>query len=164
MADNDATEQTDLVVIGLGPGGEALATAAAKAGLSVVAVDKRLGGGECPYYGCVPTKMMVRASDVLAEAGRAAELAGGGTIRSSWAPLAERVSVQATDHWDDRVAVERLEAAGVTVVHGVGRLVGPRRVGVEGLHGEGTTTYAASKGVVLNPGTRPSWPGVEGLE
>ena len=101
-------QQVDLVVIGLGPGGEALATATAKAGLRVVAVDKRLVGGECPYFGCVPTKMMVRASDVLAETGRAAELAGEVTVRSSWAPVAERVAVQATDHWDDRVAVERL--------------------------------------------------------
>ncbi len=86
-------QQVDLVVIGLGPGGEALATATAKAGLRVVAVDKRLVGGECPYFGCVPTKMMVRASDVLAEAGRAAELAGEVTVRSSWAPVAERVAV-----------------------------------------------------------------------
>ena len=60
-------QQVDLVVIGLGPGGEALANAAAKAGLKVVAVDKHLVGGECPYYGCVPTKMMVRAADLVAE-------------------------------------------------------------------------------------------------
>ncbi len=78
MAD---VQQVDLVVVGLGPGGEALANAAATAGLRVVAVDKRLVGGECPYFGCVPTKMMVRASDVVAEARRAAELAGEVTIR-----------------------------------------------------------------------------------
>ena len=70
-----AAEETavDLVVIGLGPGGEALASGAAKAGPERGrAVDKHLVGGECPYYGCIPTKMMVRASDALAEAGRAA--------------------------------------------------------------------------------------------
>ena len=156
-------EQTDLVVIGLGPGGEALATAVAKAGLRVVAVDKHLVGGECPYYGCIPTKMMVRAADLVAEAGRADQLSGDVTMASSWAPVAERVSVQATDHWDDRVAVERLEAAGATVRHGVARLDGPKRVVVRAPDG-GETAYAADKGVVLNPGTRPSWPGVPGLE
>ena len=77
-------QQTDLVVIGLGPGGEALATAAAKAGLAVVAVDRRLVGGECPYFGCVPTKMMVRGSEVLGEAARVAELAGEVTVTPSW--------------------------------------------------------------------------------
>ena len=73
-----------------------------------MAVDKHLVGGECPYYGCIPTKMMVRAADLVAEAGRAGQLSGDVTLTSSWAPVAERVAVQATDHWDDRVAVERL--------------------------------------------------------
>jgi pyruvate/2-oxoglutarate dehydrogenase complex dihydrolipoamide dehydrogenase (E3) component len=160
MAD---VQQVELVVIGLGPGGEALATATAKAGLDVVAIDERLVGGECPYFGCVPTKMMVRGSDVVAEAWRAGELAGEVTIRTSWAPVAERVSVQATDHWDDRVAVERLEKAGATVLHGVGRLDGVRRVTVTPRDGSEPVTYEASRGVVLNPGTRPATPPIEGL-
>jgi pyruvate/2-oxoglutarate dehydrogenase complex dihydrolipoamide dehydrogenase (E3) component len=161
-------QQVDLVVVGLGPGGEALASAAAAAGLGVVAVDKHLVGGECPYYGCIPTKMMVRASDALAEAGRAGELAGEVTARSSWAPVAERVSTQATDHWDDRVAVERLQAAGATVLHGTARLDGQtddgrRRVVVAPADGSEPVAYAAARGVVLNPGTRPATPPVEGL-
>jgi len=156
-------EQVDLVVVGLGPGGETLANVTATAGLAVVAVDKHLVGGECPYYGCVPSKMMVRASDALAEAGRAAELAGEVTVRSSWAPVAERVSGQATDHWDDRVAVERLQKAGATVLHGVARLDGTRRVEVTPPDGSGPVIYEASRGVVLNPGTRPATPPVEGL-
>ena len=53
-------EKVDVVVIGLGPGGEALATRAAQAGLRTVAVDRHLVGGECPYYGCIPSKMMIR--------------------------------------------------------------------------------------------------------
>jgi pyruvate/2-oxoglutarate dehydrogenase complex dihydrolipoamide dehydrogenase (E3) component len=160
MAD---AQQVDLVVVGLGPGGEALANAVATAGLAVVAVDKHLVGGECPYYGCVPTKMMVRAADALAEAGRANELSGEVTVRPSWAPVAERVSVQATDHWDDRVAVERLEKAGATVLHGVARLDGTRRVVVTPADGAEPVTYEARRGVVLNPGTRPATPPVEGL-
>jgi pyruvate/2-oxoglutarate dehydrogenase complex dihydrolipoamide dehydrogenase (E3) component len=160
MAD---VEQVELIVVGLGPGGEALATATAKAGLDVVAIDERLVGGECPYFGCVPTKMMVRGSDVVAEAWRAGELAGEVTIRTSWAPVAERVAVQATDHWDDRVAVERLEKAGATVLHGTGRLDGVRRVTVTPRDGSDPVTYEATRGVVLNPGTRPATPPIEGL-
>ena len=34
------------------------------------AIEKHLVGGECPYYGCVPSKMMIRAANALAEAGR----------------------------------------------------------------------------------------------
>ncbi len=121
----------DLVVIGLGPGGEALATGAAQAGLSVVAVDKHLVGGECPYYGCIPSKMMVRAGDALAEAGRVGELAGEVSVVPSWAPVAERIARDATAHWDDTAAVDRLSDAGATVLHGVARLAGPGRVTID---------------------------------
>ena len=157
------SEDVDLVVVGLGPGAESLVTGAAEAGLSVVAVDKHLIGGECPYYGCVPTKMMVRAGDVLAEAGRVGELAGETTTVPSWAPVAERVAVQATSHWDDAVAVDRLEDAGVTVLHGIGRLAGPGRVEVE-LPDGSTRSFGATTGVVLNTGTRPAAPPIDGLD
>ncbi|WKN46816.1 NAD(P)/FAD-dependent oxidoreductase [Nocardioides sp. Arc9.136] len=155
--------EVDLVVIGLGPGGEALATGAAKAGLEVVAVDKHLVGGECPYYGCIPSKMMLRAADSLAEARRAGTLAGDVEVTASWAPVARRIREEATDDWDDTVAVRRLEDAGATVHHGIGRLDGARRVVVE-LRDGSTRVYTARRGVVLNPGTRPAQVPVPGLE
>ncbi|GAA1967470.1 NAD(P)/FAD-dependent oxidoreductase [Nocardioides panacihumi] len=153
--------EVDLVVIGTGPGGEALANRAASAGLEVVAVEKHLVGGECPYYGCIPTKVMVRGSDVLAESRRAGELAGDVTLEPSWSPVARRVS-EATADWDDSVAVKRLEDAGAVVHHGVGRLDGPRRVVVT-LPDGSEVAYTARRGVVLNPGTRPAEPPVDGL-
>lgn len=157
-----STLEVDLVVIGTGPGGEALATGAAKAGLKVVAVDKHLVGGECPYYGCIPTKMMVRASDAVAEVRRAATLAGDATIATSWVPVHQRIDEDATTHWDDTIAVDRLKDAGATVHHGVGRLAGPGRVEVTTADGE-VITYTTRRGTVLNPGTRPAVPPVEGL-
>jgi pyruvate/2-oxoglutarate dehydrogenase complex dihydrolipoamide dehydrogenase (E3) component len=158
----DSTDTYDLVVIGLGPGGEALATGTAQAGLKVLAVDKHLVGGECPYYGCIPSKMMVRAADTLAEAGRAAVLAGDVSVTASWAPVARRVSEEATDGWDDTVAVRRLEGAGADVQHGVARLAGPGRVDVE--LPDGSTRTVRAERVVLNPGTRPAAPPIDGLD
>src|SRR6478609_10139922 len=138
--------EVDLVVIGTGPGGEALATGAAKAGLTVVAVDKHLVGGECPYYGCIPTKMMVRGSDVVAEVRRAAAVAGEATITPSWAAVHRRIDDEATTHWDDTIAVDRLKDAGATVHHGVARLDGIGRVSVE--EPDGTThPYTTRRGV-----------------
>lgn len=159
---SDTAQTCDLVVIGLGPGGEAVASGAAAAGLRVVAVDKHLVGGECPYYGCVPSKMMVRAGDLLAEAGRVGALAGSVSVEPSWAPVATRIAEQATDHWDDAVAVDRLRDAGATVLHGTARLAGPGRVEVEAPDGS-LTSYAAERGVVLNPGTRPAVLPIDGL-
>jgi pyruvate/2-oxoglutarate dehydrogenase complex dihydrolipoamide dehydrogenase (E3) component len=153
--------EVDLIVIVTGPGGEALANRAATAGLEVVAVDKHLVGGECPYYGCIPTKIMVRGSDALAESRRAGELSGDLSLVPSWTPVAGRVS-EATADWDDALAVKRLEDAGAVVLHGVGRLDGPRRV-VVALADGSEVAYTARHGVVLNPGTRPAEPPVDGL-
>ena len=55
-------EQVDVVVVGLGPGGEDVAGRLAASGLDVVGIDAVLVGGECPYWGCVPSKMMIRAA------------------------------------------------------------------------------------------------------
>jgi pyruvate/2-oxoglutarate dehydrogenase complex dihydrolipoamide dehydrogenase (E3) component len=156
------SEDADLVVIGQGPGAESLVMGALEAGLSVVAVDKHLVGGECPYYGCIPSKMMVRAGDALAEAGRVTGLAGEASVVPSWSPVAEKIAVQATDHWDDTVAVDRLADAGATVLHGTGRLAGPGQVDVE-LPDGSTRSFAARRGIVLNTGTRPSAPPIDGL-
>lgn len=147
----------DVVVVGLGPGGEAVANKLAAAGLSVVGIENDLVGGECPYYGCIPSKMMIRAGNVLAESRRVPALAGESTTTPSWAPVAERIRRQATDDWDDTVAVRRLEKSGGTVVRGTGRLVGERAVQV------GDTVYRAAKAVVINTGTDPGVPPVDGL-
>ncbi len=152
-----ATNSCDVVVIGLGPGGEATATELARAGLSVVGVDERLVGGECPYFGCIPSKMMIRASDVLAEGRRIPDLAGDAEVRPDWGRVADRIRDEATDDWDDKVAVDRLEEAGARFVRGHGRLTGPRTVEVGG------ETFEAKRGVILNPGTAPAVPPIEGL-
>ncbi len=151
------TNSCDVVVVGLGPGGEATATELAKAGLAVVGVDERLVGGECPYFGCIPSKMVIRAANLLADGRRIAGRAGTAEVRADWAPVHARIRDEATDDWDDTVAVKRLEDAGVRFVRGHGRLAGPRTVEVDG------ERFEASKGVVLNTGTRPGAPPIDGL-
>jgi len=150
-------ETCDVVVVGLGPGGEYVAGELAKAGLDVVGVDERLVGGECPYYGCVPTKMMIAAATTLHEGSRIARMAGSAQVQPSWEPVATRIRDEATDDWDDTVAVKRLEDAGARFVRGRGVITAPGQVTVDG------TTYAARRGIVLNTGTAPSAPPIEGL-
>jgi pyruvate/2-oxoglutarate dehydrogenase complex dihydrolipoamide dehydrogenase (E3) component len=160
-AEDFGTEDVDVVVIGLGPGGEALTTRLARAGLAVVGVDVRLVGGECPYYACIPTKIMVRASDALAEARRAGELAGSAQVQPDWAPVHARIRDEATTNWDDQAAVDRLVAAGARFERGWGKITGQNEVTVSTSDGE--KVFRARRGIVLNPGTDPAVPPVDGL-
>ncbi|EWT02161.1 pyridine nucleotide-disulfide oxidoreductase [Intrasporangium oryzae NRRL B-24470] len=155
---DDATT-FDLIVIGLGPGGEHVAGTLAEKGLRVLGVDHGLVGGECPYWGCVPSKMMVRAADALAEARRVGDLAGRvGEVVPDWSVVARRIREEATDDWNDKAAVERFTGKGGTFVRGTGRLTAPGTVDVDG------TRYAARQGVVVNTGTRAAIPPVPGLD
>jgi pyruvate/2-oxoglutarate dehydrogenase complex dihydrolipoamide dehydrogenase (E3) component len=139
--------EVDAVVVGLGPGGEQVAEDLADAGLEVVGIEADLVGGECPYWGCIPSKAMVRAAELLAEGWRIPGRAGTADVTPDWAPVARRVR-EVTDSWDDRVAVERLEGKGGHFVRGRARLNGPSSVDVGG------TTITARRALVLATGQR----------
>src|SRR5215472_19071969 len=126
----DHRSDVDVVVIGMGPGGEHAAGTLARAGLTVAGVESGLVGGECPYWGCVPSKMMIRAADLIAEGHRIPQLAGSATVHPAWAPVARRIRDEATDTWDDTVAAERFTNKGGILVRGHGRLTAPGEVTV----------------------------------
>lgn len=150
-------DKVDVVVLGLGPGGEAVAGELAEAGLDVVGIEKELVGGECPYWGCVPSKMMIRAANLIAETRRVDGMAGTASADPDWAPVARRIREEATDTWDDTVAVERFEGKGGRFVRGAARFTGPRTIEVDG------SAFEAGRGVVIATGTSPVIPPVDGL-
>src|SRR5438477_345238 len=137
-------EQADIVVIGMGPGGEYLAGRLAEAGLSVVGVEDRLVGGECPYWGCVPSKMMIRASNLLAEGRRIPGMAGSAEVVPDWAPVAQRIRKEATDNWDDTATVNRFAGKGGRLARGSGRITAPGEVTVTGQDGAPPRVFRAS--------------------
>lgn len=146
-----------MLVIALGPGGEEVASRLADAGLTVLGVERQLVGGECPYWGCIPSKMIVRATETLAEGRRVDQLAGAVQVCPDYAPVAHRIRSEATDNWDDTVAVARFEKHGGRFVRGQATLVGPDRVQV------GETVFTASPGMVMATGSAPVRPPIPGL-
>jgi pyruvate/2-oxoglutarate dehydrogenase complex dihydrolipoamide dehydrogenase (E3) component len=150
-------ERVDAVVLGMGVGGEEVAGCLAENGLTVVGIENHLVGGECPYYGCIPTKMMIRGDDMLAEGRRIPGFAGSSTVKPDWNPIARRIRKEATDNWNDRAAVERFQKKGGRFVRGTGKLAGRGKVAVNG------TVYEASRAVVIATGTSPAVPPIAGL-
>ena len=154
-------EETDIVVIGMGPGGDAAAGWLAEAGLDVTGVEARLVGGECPYWGCVPSKMMIRAANLLAEGRRIPGMAGASAVTADWGPVAARIRDEATDSRDDKVAVDRFTSTGGHFVRGQGRITGRGEVTVD--TAAGARVFQARRGILVNPGTEPSVPPIPGL-
>src|SRR6516225_6058036 len=123
------TGSYDIVVIGAGPAGEQAAGRLAGGGLSVAVVEKELVGGECSYWGCIPSKTLIRPGGVLAAARRApgAAQAATGQLDTS-AAFAQRDYM--TSNWHDDGQVSWLKGEGIDVVRGAGRLTGERVVEV----------------------------------
>lgn len=149
--------KADMIVVGMGVGGEAVAGTLAERGLDVVGVEGRLVGGECPYWGCVPSKMMIRAADLLAEGRRINGMAGRAEVGPDYGPVADRIRDEATANWDDAIAVDRFTDKGGRFVRGWARITGPGRIEVGGAE------YEAARGLVVGTGTTPVIPPIDGL-
>jgi dihydrolipoamide dehydrogenase len=154
------TERFDVVVIGAGPAGEAVAGRCADGGLHVAIVERELVGGECSYWGCIPSKTLIRPGDVLAEARRVPGAAAA--VRGALDPAAAFAwRDEMTSRWNDTGQLPWLRDKGITLVRGRGRIVGDRTVQVE--TNSEPRQLQASRAVVLAVGTGSAIPAVAGL-
>jgi len=156
------SEEFDVIVVGAGPAGENAAGRAADGGLRVAIVERELVGGECSYWGCIPSKTLIRPGDVLAAARRvpgAAEAVTGELDVA--AALAQRDYM--TSNWDDAGQVPWLEDKGIELVRGTARLAGERTVAVTPAAGP-ARRLVARQAVVLATGTTAAVPPIPGLD
>src|SRR5438309_6899247 len=111
------TNSFDVVVVGAGPAGETAAGRAADHGLSVALVERELVGGECSYWGCIPSKTLIRPGDVVAAAQRVPGAASAvtGVIDVS-AALAQRDYM--TSAWNDAGQLPWLTEHGIELIRG----------------------------------------------
>ena len=147
----------DVIVLGVGTAGEDLSLQLLDAGLDVIGIEPNLVGGECPYWACLPSKIMVQAARYIKKAGRINEMAGEVDISPDWEPVAEKVRWM-TGGWDDSTARERYRTRGGKLIKGYGKLTGPRTVSV------GDQSFTARRGIVIATGSKPFIPPIPGLE
>jgi pyruvate/2-oxoglutarate dehydrogenase complex dihydrolipoamide dehydrogenase (E3) component len=148
----------DVVCLGGGVAGEAIAAGLQGSGLTLAVIERELVGGECPYWGCMPSKTFLRSGEVLCEADRARHLAAS---RVEWTvdvpKVRDRVLWMARNLDDARPAAA-LEATGAKLVRGEGRLTDLHVVTV------GDERFVARRAVVIANGSTAAIPPIPGLQ
>ncbi|MFD9371885.1 dihydrolipoyl dehydrogenase [Streptomyces sp. NPDC060020] len=160
---NDATDEVtddstvDVIVIGGGTGGYSTALRASALGLTVLLAERDKVGGTCLHRGCIPSKAMLHAAELVDGIAEARERWG---VRASvesvdWSALtATRDDIVSRNH---KGVEGHLEHAGVRVVRSGARLTGPRSIRTQ----DGRE-FTATRGIVLATGSRPRvLPGLE---
>jgi pyruvate/2-oxoglutarate dehydrogenase complex dihydrolipoamide dehydrogenase (E3) component len=151
-------QEFDVVCLGGGVAGEAIAGGLEGSGLTLVVIERELVGGECPYWGCIPSKTLLRSGETLKEAERARTLAAS---RVEWEldfpKISKRVLWMARDLDDTRPAAA-LQSTGATLVRGDGKLIDAKTAEVGG------ERYIARRAVVVANGSTASIPPIPGLD
>jgi pyruvate/2-oxoglutarate dehydrogenase complex dihydrolipoamide dehydrogenase (E3) component len=147
------SDRFDTVIVGAGPTGEHAANILLHEGKKIALVERELIGGECGEWACIPTKTLLRPTEVQGEADT---VAGVSHPSFDWPKIREYRNYM-TVNWDDSGRVESYRDRGVTVIKDAGRLAGPGRV-------EAGDQVLETDNVLISTGSSPRIPPIEGLE
>ncbi|RMG65178.1 MAG: mercuric reductase [Calditrichaeota bacterium] len=148
----------DLIILGGGAGGFSASGIAVGLGKRVAIVEKNKLGGDCTWYGCVPSKALIRAAEVAHLTRNASQfglsLNGGGRVCAKRVMKHVREVVQAVY---DGHRPEHLQAKGIDVIFGSPRFVNNEQIEVDG------RTISARRFVIAT-GSSPLVPPIDGID
>lgn len=148
----------DVIVIGAGSAGLVACKLANGLGKRVALIEKRRIGGDCTWYGCIPSKTLIKSAAVAHQASRMAEFGLGGenpvkfNTDKVMAHVRDVVTADAAGH-----PAESYEAEGINVIFGGAKFLDSHRIEVAG------RTISAKKFIICT-GSHAMIPPVEGLE
>jgi dihydrolipoamide dehydrogenase len=152
--------ESDITIIGAGPGGYVAAIYAAKLGAKVILIEKAVVGGTCLNWGCIPTKALVRSAEVYTILQHARDYGCNTTSIT--------VDIKQVIHRKDKIVSELVEGIhyllkinGVTLITGEAELLDEKRVFVRGFKMETTIT---SKHIIIATGSKPSTLSIPGID
>ncbi|KAK4497764.1 hypothetical protein PRZ48_010417 [Zasmidium cellare] len=131
------TRTSDVICIGSGWAGRQLAAQVCKAGFTALVIEKELFGGDCPFWACVPSKVLLRSQEAL----DGASAVGGAKEKlcSSHVDVQgvfARRDIITANKDDTQLLVPMTEATGATLVRGEGKLVDVKKVSITPFEGE----------------------------
>lgn len=139
----------DLIVLGTGAGGGVAAHQASQAGKKVAVVEAEKLGGECPNFGCVPTKALLQAADTYKTAKEGARFGLKATDIDFDYKKIKAWKTAAVDHTGTEEGEAFYKSEGIDIIHGRGHFIDPWCLSVDGkrfsakhyLIASGTTSF-----------------------
>ena len=148
----------DILIIGGGAGGLVAAVGCAQLGLKTAIIDKERLGGDCLYYGCVPSKTLLKAATVYHQARNFSKYG----LPAATLPEVDMAAV--TAHVQSVIsgiaqhdAPERFEKMGIDVYFGNARFVSPHEVAIDG------GSKLSARSMVISTGSSPRSLPIPGL-
>ena len=161
---SEAAKSFDVIVLGSGPSGRALAARTVAEGLSTAIVEEELVGGDCPFWACIPSKALLRPAEAL---NSARMITGAKELISKDKEVDVEAVFRRRDNfvqgWDDGLFVDLLRSQNGDIIRGTGRLIRERTVEIINTNGE-KVEISANHAVVLATGSAPTIPNIPGLK
>ena len=153
----------DVIVIGGGAAGLTAAGVSASLGAKTAMIEEKKLGGDCTWYGCIPSKTLLKSAKV-AQTIREAQKYGirTGDLTVDFEAVMKRVNTIQQDVYREADAPEIYEKMGITVIGGLGSFADEHTVTITKKGMEPQSLRA--KNMVIATGSRPVIPPVEGLD
>ena len=153
----------DVIVIGGGAAGLTAAGVSASLGAKTAMIEEKKLGGDCTWYGCIPSKTLLKSAKV-AQTIREAQKYGirTGDLTVDFEAVMKRVNTIQQEVYREADAPEIYEKMGITVIGGLGSFADEHTVTITKKGMEPQSLRA--KNMVIATGSRPVIPPVEGLD